>query len=109
MFLSRMSVSIFGFTVSQVLLHTHGWGMLETYPEVVVTNQGLLVLFFLVLSATIFILYWGWSWWQEKRKVWVDQSKIKYLLVGAIDCAIGTLPYVSYVATLYLLDALKLW
>jgi len=65
----------------------------------------------LLLGAFRYDIYFilGWSWWQEKRKVWVDQSKIKYLLVGAIDCAIGTLPYVSYVATLYLLDALKLW
>jgi len=92
-FLSKVSVSIFGFVVSQVLLHTHGWGMLTTYPQICVTKQGCYVLLSLVISSIIFILYW-WSS-LERRNNWVKNIQ-GYFFTAGLDCFFAVLPYLSY-------------
>jgi hypothetical protein len=108
-FLTRVSVAIFGFVVAQVLLHMNGWGMVKTYPQVIFTEQGIWVAVGLIISSIVYLLYWGCERIQRTREDYVDKSLIRYLAIGFVDCLIATLPYISYVATLYLLDILHHW
>ena len=103
-FLKEVSIVIFAFCTSQVLLHLHGWGMIVTYPRPTIKPEGLFVLSIVIVSSVFYLLYWWSDRIQSYRKIVGNKHVFGYLIVGAADCINATLPYLGYVFAIHMKD-----
>jgi hypothetical protein len=110
-FLSRVSISIFGFSIALILQNLNGIGLLKLaevnpsniFADPTKATQLIETLAIVGLFSILFLSYWGCDrvnqWREERTKKWSPM----YYLIAFVDLFMGTLPYWGYFIALLIL------